>query len=386
MSISTESSELKYSKGLEGVIAAISGISFIDGDQGILVYRGFSIETLAKHSNFEEVVFLLINGQLPTKTQLDEFSNKLKQYRSIEFLMPTLKSFPVDAHPMDVVRTAVSLMGIHCPDKFDFSKSIKQQKVLRVVAKLPTIVAAYDRLRKGLDPIDPDNSLSHAENFLYMLTGKNPDNLSVKIMDLLFVLHADHGMNASTFSSMVTISTLSDIYSSITAAVGTLKGPLHGGANERVLKMLGEIKSPDNVEAWLDEALEERRKVMGFGHRVYKAYDPRAKILKKYAKKLGEKQNDNLLYEIGERVEKYMLSKVGDKGIQPNVDFYSGIVLNHLGISTDAFTPIFAISRSAGWGAHVLEYLESNRLFRPRGIYNGPYHQEYIELEDREGE
>ncbi len=386
MSISTNSGEIKYAKGLEGVIAAISGISFIDGDQGILVYRGFSIETLAKHSNFEEVIFLLINGQLPTKIQLGEFSNKLKQYRQIEFLMPTLKSFPVDAHPMDVVRTAVSLMGIYCPDKSDFSKSIKQQKVLRVVAKLPTIVAAYDRIRKGLDPIKPDNSLNHAENFLYMLTGERPDSLSAKIMDILFVLHADHGMNASTFSSMVTISTLSDIYSSITAAVGTLKGPLHGGANERVLKMLGEIKSPDNVEAWIDEALEERRKIMGFGHRVYKAYDPRAKILKKYAKKLGDKKSDHLLFEIGEKVEAYMLSKVGDKGIQPNVDFYSGIVLNHLDIATDIFTPIFAISRSAGWGAHVLEYLESNRLFRPRAIYNGPYHQEYIELEKREGE
>ncbi len=385
MSISTDSSEIKYAKGLEGVIAAISGISFIDGDQGILVYRGFSIETLAKHSNYEEIVYLLIHGELPTRHELEELSNKLKEYRSCEMIMPSIKAFPKDAHPMDLVRSVISIMGIYCPDKSDFTKEIKLQKVLRVVAKLPTIVAAYDRLRKGLDPIEPDNSLNHAENFLYMLKGERPDELSAKIMDLMFILHADHGMNASTFSSMVTISTLSDVYSSLTAAIGTLKGPLHGGANERVLKMLGEIGSPDKVGAWLDEALEERRKIMGFGHRVYKAYDPRAKILKKYAKKLGERESDNLLFDIGEKVEEYMLAKVGDKGIQPNVDFYSGIVLNHLGISTDIFTPIFAISRSAGWGAHILEYLESNRLFRPRAIYNGPYHQEYIELEEREG-
>ncbi len=386
MSISTDSDEIKYAKGLEGVIAAISGISFIDGDQGILVYRGFSIETLAKHSNYEEIVFLLLHGQLPTRAQLKELTDTMKEYRPIKFVMPTLRSFPKDAHPMDVIRTVVSLMGIYCPDKFDFSKDIKLQKVLRIVAKLPTIVAAYDRIRKGLEPIEPDNSLNHAENFLYMLNGEKPDKLSAKIMDIMFILHADHGMNASTFSSMVTISTLSDVYSSITAAIGTLKGPLHGGANERVLKMLGEIGSPDKVKAWIEEALEERRKIMGFGHRVYKAYDPRAKILKKYAKKLGGKGAENKLFEIGEKVEEIMLAKVGDKGIQPNVDFYSGIVLNHLGITTDIFTPIFAISRSAGWGSHILEYLESNRLFRPRAIYNGPYHQEYVELDDREGE
>jgi len=385
MSISQDSNEIKYAKGLEGVIAAISGISFIDGDQGILVYRGFSIETLAKHSNYEEIVYLLLHGELPTRPQLEELTNQLKEYRTCELVMPSLKSFPKDAHPMDVVRSVVSLMGIYCPDKSDFSKEIKLQKVLRVVAKLPTIVAAYDRIRNGLEPIKPDNSLNHAENFLYMLNGEKPDELSTKIMDIMFVLHADHGMNASTFSAMVTISTLSDVYSSMTAGIGTLKGPLHGGANERVLKMLGEIKTLENVKPWLDEALEERRKIMGFGHRVYKAYDPRAKILKKYAKKLGEKKHDDLYFEIGEKVEEYMIDKVGDKGIQPNVDFYSGIVLNHLGITTDLFTPIFAISRSAGWGSHILEYLESNRLFRPRAIYNGPYHQEYIEIEEREG-
>jgi len=384
--ISTHTDGVEYAKGLEGVIAAISGISFIDGDQGILVYRGFSIETLAKHSNYEEVIFLLMHGQLPTRSQLKDLSDTLKEYRPLKFVMPTLKSFPKDAHPMDVVRTVVSLMGIYCPDKFDFSKDIKLQKVLRVVAKLPTIIAAYDRIRRGLEPVEPDHSLNHAENFLYMLNGEKPDKLSAKIMDIMFILHADHGMNASTFSSMVTISTLSDIYSSLTAAVGTLKGPLHGGANERVLKMLKEIGSPDKVETWVNEALEERRKIMGFGHRVYKAYDPRAKILKKYAKKLGSSVAGSRLFEIGEKVEEVMLARVGARGIQPNVDFYSGIVLNHLGIATDLFTPIFAISRSAGWGAHVIEYLEANRLFRPRAIYNGPYHQEYIEMEDREGE
>ncbi|MEN8153077.1 MAG: citrate synthase/methylcitrate synthase [Acidobacteriota bacterium] len=386
MSILTNDGEIKYAKGLEGVIAAISSISFIDGGKGILVYRGHSIETLAKHSNFEEVAYLLIYGELPTKTQLDIFSNTLKDYRTIDQLLTVIKSFPLDAHPMDVIRSTISLLGIYCPDRFDFSKEVKIQKVLRVIAKLPTIVAAYSRLREGLEPISPDPSLGHAENFLYMLNGKKPDPLHSKILDINLILHADHGMNASTFSSMVTISTLSDVYSSITSGIGTLKGPLHGGANERVLKMLDEIGDPANVKQWLDDTMEERKKIMGFGHRVYTAYDPRAKILKKYAKQLGENNKGSKYFQIGEKVEKYMIAKVGDKGIQPNVDFYSGIVFNHMGIKTDLFTPIFAISRSSGWGAHLLEYLEANRLFRPRAIYNGPLHAEYIKIEEREGE
>ncbi len=384
MSILTKGGDMKYAKGLEGVIAAISSISFIDGEKGILVYRGHSIETLAKHSNFEEVSYLLIYGELPTKTQLRVFSDTLKEFRTIDTLLPVIKSFPPDAHPMDVVRSAISLLGIFCPDRFDFSKEIKIQKVLRVIAKLPTIIAAYSRLRDGLDPILPNPDLNHAENFLYMLTGEKPNKLHAKILDINLILHADHGMNASTFSSMVTISTLSDVYSSITSAIGTLKGPLHGGANERVLKMLGEIGDPSKVKQWLDDTMEERKKIMGFGHRVYTAYDPRAKILKKYAKQLGEEKKDSLYFQIGEKVEEYMIAKVGAKGIQPNVDFYSGIVFNHLGIKTDIFTPIFAISRSSGWGAHILEYLEANRLFRPRAIYNGPLHAEYIKIEDRE--
>jgi len=386
MSILTKSDEIKFSKGLEGVIAAISSISFIDGEKGILVYRGYSIESLAKHSNYEEVVYLLIHGELPNKTQLGNMKEKMKSYRKIDHMINVLKSFPKDAHPMDVLRSVVSLLGIYCPDKFDFSKEIKLQKVLRVVAKLPVIVAAYDRIRNGKEPIAPDPDMDHAENFLYMLTGEKPNKEDAKIMDLILVLHADHGMNASTFSSMVTISTLSDIYSSITSGIGTLKGPLHGGANERVLKMLNEIGSVEKTKDWLDEAMEERKKIMGFGHRVYKAYDPRAKILKKYAKELTERNGNTTFFEIGEKIEKYMIDRVGDKGIQPNVDFYSGIVLNGLNIPTDLFTPIFAISRSSGWGAHVLEYLEANRLFRPRAIYNGPLNLDYVKIEGREGE
>ncbi len=386
MSILTKSDEIKFSKGLEGVIAAISSISFIDGEKGILVYRGYSIESLAKHSNYEEVVYLLIHGELPNKTQLGNMKEKMKNYRKIDHMINVLKSFPKDAHPMDVLRSVVSLLGIYCPDKFDFSKEIKLQKVLRVVAKLPVIVAAYDRIRNGKEPIAPDPDMDHAENFLYMLTGEKPNKEDAKIMDLILVLHADHGMNASTFSSMVTISTLSDIYSSITSGIGTLKGPLHGGANERVLKMLNEIGSVEKTKDWLDEAMEERKKIMGFGHRVYKAYDPRAKILKKYAKELTERNGNTTFFEIGEKIEKYMIDRVGDKGIQPNVDFYSGIVLNGLNIPTDLFTPIFAISRSSGWGAHVLEYLEANRLFRPRAIYNGPLNLDYVKIEGREGE
>ncbi len=378
--------DMKYSKGLEGVVAAISAISYIDGLKGILVYRGYSIQSLAKHSTFEEVLYLLIHGELPTKPQLENLKKKLVEYRNIDQIKDILKSLPKDARPMEVLRSIVSVLGIYCPDKFDFSKEIKLQKVLRVIAKLPVIVAAYDRIRNGREPVPQNPELDHAENFLYMLHGKKPDELDSKIMDLILILHADHGMNASTFSSLVTISTLSDIYSSMTSAIGTLKGQLHGGANERVLKMLKEIKTPENVKEWLDDAMEERKKIMGFGHRVYKAYDPRAKILKRYAKELSVKRNDTLYFEIGEKIEKYMIDHVGEKGIQPNVDFYSGIVLNHLGIPTDLFTPIFAVSRSVGWGAHVLEYLESNRLFRPRAIYNGPLHLEYINIDNREGE
>lgn len=386
MSILTKTDEIKFSKGLEGVIAAISSISFIDGEKGILVYRGYPIESLAKNSTFEEVLHLLIHGELPNKLQLEYQRDTLIEFRNIDQILGTIKSFPKEAHPMDVLRSVVSILGIYCPDRLDFSKEIKLQKVLRVVAKLPVIVAAFDRIRNGKEPVEPDPDLNHAENFLYMLTGKKPDKIDAKIMDLIFILHADHGMNASTFSSMVTISTLSDIYSSITSGIGTLKGPLHGGANERVLKMLKEIGSVEKTDEWLDEAMEERKKIMGFGHRVYKAYDPRAKILKKYARELSEKRGKSLYFEIGERIEKYMIKRVGSKGIQPNVDFYSGIVLDNLGIPTDLFTPIFAISRSAGWGAHVLEYHETNRLFRPRAIYNGPLNLEYVKIEDRQGD
>ncbi len=377
--------EQKYSRGLEGVIAAISAISCIDGEEGHLIYRGYPIEVLAKYSTYEETAFLLLKGYLPTKNEYEEFKSLLKEHRNLHpGMLDVIKNFLMDAHPMDVIRSMVSMMGIFCPDKRELSREAKYLKAIRIIAKLPTMIAAFHRLREGKEIVEPDNSLDHAENFLYMMFGEKPDELSAKVLDIALILHAEHGMNASTFAGMVTASSLSDMYSSVTSAIGTLKGPLHGGANERVMDMLDEIGSLDNVRTFIENALAEKRKIMGFGHRVYKAYDPRAKILKEWAYKLCEMKGDLTHFKMGEEIEKIMIEKVGKKGIYPNVDFYSGLVYTHLGIPRDMFTPIFAMARSVGWTAHILEYLEANRIYRPRAIYNGPIDLEYIPIGKRE--
>ena len=377
--------EQKYSRGLEGVIAAISAISCIDGEEGHLIYRGYPIEVLAKYSNYEETAYLLLKGKLPNKKEYEEFKQQLKENAGLHpGMIDVMKRFLMDAHPMDVIRSMVSLMGVFCPDKKEHTLEAQYQKAIRVTAKLPTMIAAFHRLREGKEIIDPDPNLNHAENFLYMMTGEKPDELSAKVLDIALILHAEHGMNASTFSGMVTASSLSDIYSAITSAIGTLKGPLHGGANERVMHMLDEIGSLDNVRNFIENALSEKRKIMGFGHRVYKAYDPRAKILKDWAYKLCEMKGDLMHFKMGEEIEKIMIEKVGKKGIYPNVDFYSGLVYTHLGIPRDIFTPVFAMARSIGWSAHIVEYLESNRIYRPRAIYNGPIDLEYTPIEERE--
>ncbi len=377
--------EQKYSRGLEGVIAAISSISCIDGDEGNLIYRGYPIEVLAKYSTYLETAFLILYGHLPTEKEFEDFRENIKSnYELHPGMIDTIKNFMMDAHPMDVIRSMVSMMGIFCKDKREFSREAKYLKAIRVIAKIPTMIAAFHRLREGKEIISPDKSLTYSENFLYMMFGEKPDELSAKVLDIALILHAEHGMNASTFSGMVTASSLSDIYSAVTSAIGTLKGPLHGGANERVMSMLDEIKSLEDVKPFIESALAEKRKIMGFGHRVYKAYDPRAKILKDWAYKLCEMKGDLLHFKMGDEIEKIMIEKVGKRGIYPNVDFYSGLVYTHLGIPRDIFTPVFAMSRSVGWTAHILEYLESNRIYRPRAIYNGPIDLEYIPMEQRE--
>lgn len=374
----------QYSRGLEGVIAAITSISCIDGEEGILIYRGIPIQVMAKNSTFEETAYFLLFGKLPTRTELDYFIGDLKEHRALsEHEIGCILNFPKDAHPMDALRTAVSIMGLNDPMKGAESRDINLRIGIKIIAKIPSIIAAFDRMRKGKEIIQPDSNLSHAENFLYMLRGEKPDTEDARILDIALILHADHGMNASTFGSMVTASTLSDMYSAIVTGIGTLKGPLHGGANERVLKMINEIGSEDKAEEYVLNALAEHRKIMGFGHRVYKAYDPRAKILKGYAERLSEKNGDMKFINIGKKIEEVMIREVGKKGIFPNVDFYSGIVYHFLDIPTDLFTPIFAMSRVAGWVAHIVEYLQANRIFRPRAIYNGPVDVEYTPMEER---
>jgi len=376
--------EIKFSKGLEGVPAAETVLSYINGAEGKLYYLGIPIEEWAKYSTYEEVAFALLKRKLPTKDELEIFDAALRNSREIpedviDFIYETYDSTP-DAHPMSVLRTIVSLLESYDEEAKKDDLQAKFRISIRLIARFPTIVAYIDRARKGLDPIPPDYSLGHAANFLYMLSGKRPSDYEAKVMDVALILHADHGMNASTFAALVIASTLADMYSAIVGGIGALKGPLHGGANEMVLKMFEEIGSEENVETYVDNVLSHHGKIFGFGHRVYKAYDPRAKILKSIAEELSK---NSKYYKIAVKLEDYVIKKLSHKGIFPNVDFYSGIVYNALGISTDLFTPIFAISRVAGWCAHILEYLEDNRLFRPKSIYKGELDKPYIPIDQR---
>ncbi len=375
---------IEYSKGLEGVIAALSSISYIDGSQGKLVYRGIPIEMLAKYSNYEETAYLLLYGELPTKEALENFTQQMKTFRILpKRVEDCIRELPPNPHPMDILKVAVAHTALYDPDRLRCCREGVMSKVIRIIAQIPTMIAYYHRARTGQDIVPPDPDLGHAANFLYMLHGKKPDKEEARIFDVALVLHAEHGLNASTFAAMVTASTLSDINSAIVSAIGTLKGPLHGGANERVLKMLDEIGTPDKAEEYVLNALSEKRRIMGFGHRVYKTYDPRARILKEYAEYLSNKYNDRRYIEIGERIEKIMIRELGKKGIFPNVDFYSGIVYQFLGIPRDLFTPVFAMARSVGWAAHVCEYVQNNRIFRPRAYYTGPDYVEYVPIDKR---
>jgi len=346
-----------------------------------LIYQGINIHELAENASFEEVAFLLWEGRLPTRGELDRLNDDLRSNGALpEPLVEILRKLPADAKPMDVLRTAVSALGIWDPDSGDNSLEANRRKAIRLTAQIPTIITAYHHLRSGREPVAPRSDLSVAANFLYMLNGTAPAPVATQTFDIALTLHADHEFNASTFSSRVTIATLSDMYSAITAAIGTLSGPLHGGANEGVFRMLEEIPDVSHVEPWVREKLAQKAKIMGFGHAVYKTTDPRATHLKRMAKALAEESGNARLYEISTKIEELMLA---EKGLHANVDFYSATVYHVLGIPTDLFTPVFAISRITGWTAHVLEQLADNRIIRPRADYVGPVDRHYVPVEQR---
>jgi len=370
-------------KGLEGIVAANSGICWIDVEAGVLSYRGIDIHELAAHSNFEETTYLLWNGILPNQFALREFQSQLALARSLDHrIIDMLRSFPVNATPMEVLRTSVSALSFYDADEKDNSHDANVRKSYNLTAQIAMLVAIYDRLRKGLEVVPPDRSLSHAANFLWMLNGVKPSETAVKTMDLALVLHAEHELNASTFAARVIAATLADVHSAITGAIGALKGPLHGGANEGVMRLLHTIDKAgaDPVE-YVKNMLAAKQKISGFGHRVYKTEDPRATHLRKMSEQLGRDAGQPKWYEMSRAIELYINA---DKKLNANVDFYSASTYATLGIDIDLYTPIFAISRIAGWTAHVIEQLDDNRLIRPRAEYIGPpYPSPYIPIEDR---
>jgi citrate synthase len=373
--------------GLQDVVAAPSRICYIDGEQGILAYGGYNIHTLAEHSNFEEVIYLLWHGRLPKQAELDELRQTLATQRALPAgIVALLKSFPNDAKPMDVLRTAVSALGLYDPDKDDNSIEANWRKAARVTAQIGAIVAAFHRLRQGLEPLEPKTNLSLAGNFLWLLTGTEPSEVETKALDIALVLHADHEFNASTFAARVTIATLTDMYSAITSAIGTLAGPLHGGANEAVMKTLQEIGELEQVDDYIANAFASGEKIMGFGHRVYHTEDPRATHLRRMSEATAQRQGNTKWFDMSKRIEELVIAEMDRKGkqIRANVDFYSASTYYMLGITVDLFTPIFAVSRIAGWTAHVMEQLQNNRLIRPRADYTGPMPSvEYVSIENR---
>ncbi len=380
-SVKAAEAPASFSKGLDGIVAGKSSICYIDGKKGELVYRGINVDELAASATFEEVVYLLWHGKLPRKEEFARLQKDLAANRPLhEKVVSFLKSVPKKASPMDVLRTAVSLAGLYDEDQNDTTTDANWRKSLRLVAQLPTMVANFHTARQNGDCLKPDPKLGHSANFLYMLNGVEPGEMATRTFDCALVLHADHEFNASTFSARVTAATLSDMYSAVTSAVGTLKGSLHGGANENVMKMLLEIKTVDNVEPYLQKLFAAKKKVPGFGHRVYKVEDPRAKHLRKFSKQLGETIGNLKWFEISEKIEEYVKR---EKGLEPNVDFYSASTYHYLGIPIDLFTPIFAMSRVAGWTAHVMEQYSDNRLIRPVAEYSGPLDVHFQPIEKR---
>jgi citrate synthase len=371
---------MTVTRGLEGVVATTSSISSIIDDT--LTYVGFDIDDLADNASFEEVIYLLWHRTLPTGAQLEELKQQLASNMALpEEVLSHFKMYPIDTvHPMAALRTAVSLLGLYDEEADLMDEEANYRKAIRLQAKMPAIVTAFARIRKGLEPIAPREDLNFAANFLYMLTGKAPEPVAVEAMNKALVLHADHELNASTFTARVCVATLSDVYSGVTAAIGALKGPLHGGANEAVMKMLKEIGTLENVEPYIRQKLDNKEKIMGFGHRVYRQGDPRAKHLREMSAKLTELTGEPHWYQMSTKIEEVV---TGEKKLPPNVDFYSASVYHSLGIDHDLFTPIFAVSRVSGWLAHILEQYENNRLIRPRAEYNGPGKQDYVAVELR---
>ena len=371
------------SKGLEGIVATTSSICWIDGDAGVLAYRGIDIHKLAEQSNFEETTYLLWNGRLPKAAELETFRKELAAARVLNpRIVEMLRTFPKDSTPMEVLRTTVSALSCYDPDEKDNSHVANLRKSFRLTSQIAMIVALYDRIRKGKPLIDADPSLSHAGNLLWMLNGEKPSETATRTMDIALILHADHELNASTFAARVIAATLSDIHSAITGAIGALKGPLHGGANEAVMRMLFEIdkKGEDPVEH-VKGMLAAKKKVSGFGHRVYRTEDPRATHLRRMSEALGKSAKNTKWFDLSRKIEQYINT---EKKLNANVDFYSASTYTTLGIDIDLFTPIFAVSRIAGWAAHVIEQHDDNRLIRPRADYIGPeYPAEYIALEKR---
>jgi citrate synthase len=372
--------------GLRDVVAAPSSICFIDGDKGILNYSGYNIHELAEHSTFEEVVYLLWNGRLPKRRELDELNSALIDNRRLPAeLIALIKSFPRDVVPMDALRTAVSALSFYDPDRGDNSLEGNRRKAIRLTAQIASVVAAIDRIRHGQLPLDPNPKLSHAANFLYMLNGKEPLDVEARAFDIALILHADHEFNASTFAARVTAGTLADLYAAITSAVGALSGPLHGGANEQVMRMLVEIGSFEKVDNYVNQKLAAGEKIMGIGHAVYRTEDPRATHLRKMSKEIGKRQGDTKWFDMSYRIEELVVAEMTkkQKPIRPNVDFYSASTYYMLGIPIDLYTPIFAVSRISGWTAHVLEQYANNKLIRPRSEYTGEMELKYITIDRR---
>jgi citrate synthase len=370
-------------KGLEGVVATTSKICYIDGDRGILAYRGIDIHELAHQSNFEETCYLLWFGKLPTRVELRELQDRLAEERKLDASIITLlRNAPRHALPMDVLRTAVSALSFYDPEEKSNDRKANVDKAIRITSQIAMIVAAYDRIRKGLSLVEPDRSLSHAANFLLMLNGKVPSATAERALDIALILHADHELNASTFAARVTAATLSDMHSAITSAIGALKGPLHGGANEAVFHILEAIDASgaDPID-YVKGMLAQKKKVPGFGHRVYHTEDPRATHLRAMSRDLGKSAGQAKWFEISHKIEEFVKA---DKKLNANVDFYSASTYHTLGIDVDLFTPIFAVSRISGWAAHVIEQLDDNRLIRPRADYLGPdYPNHFIPIEQR---
>ena len=368
-------------KGLREIIAAQTRLSDIDGQAGRLWYAGYEIDDLAGRVSFEEVVHLLHELRLPTQAELDELTDFLVEERQVsrflQHLMPTLAQ---QTSPMSMLRTSVSAASAYDPDGWDYSAEADARKALRLIAKTPTLLAMYHRMRTGQEIIHPHPKLPHAANFLYMLQGVEPSREDAEVLDTTFVLYADHTMNASTFTARIVASTLADMFSAITAAIAALKGPLHGGANEEAMKMLEEVRVPEHAEAYVRERLERKDKIMGFGHAVYKTMDPRATVLKRLSKESGRRHGDTRWYEISEAIERTVAEQ---KGLHPNVDFYAASVYHSLGIPTDLMTPIFAVARMAGWTAHVREQYADNKVIRPDSEYVGPRNRTWVPIDER---